>query len=375
MTLTSRHHCRSIDDDCDSDACTPGPRRPKKNKRRGAVGVRCVEAEVTSDAASRDVYDDDVSSCEAGPCSARGGSPAAGAFATHGAPHRPSACSEQSAHLRSAGHHHPHTRPNPQRRHLRALRLSPPSDLHSLDDSDVSSESAAGSGLQSVVLACPSAGGSVTSEQLSGDSSADDCSPEEGPLQQSAGIVAGEVLYFAPVDRSWQVSRLHALGLGQHEDVLRSRDLGNKYISIMQPPRDMASIHGDGNCFFRTLSHLLTGHQKLYRPLRNRVTSYMRDNNAFFSQFSLTDDYYSRSGMEEDGTWATEMELIAAASMLATDICCFGPSGVDQQRRTVFKWLTYSARQELRPLFGLQQTARKMFICNRYHHYTPVYAV
>ena len=171
--------------------------------------------------------------CEASPCSAHGGSPAAGAFATHGAPRRPSACSEQSAHLRSAGHHHPHTRPNPQRHNLHALHLSPPHNLHSLNNNDVNNKNATNSNLQSVVLACPSAGGSVTSEQLSGDSSADDCSPEEGPLQQSAGIVAGEVLYFAPVDRSWQVSRLHTLNLDQHKNILRSHNLQNKYISII----------------------------------------------------------------------------------------------------------------------------------------------
>ena len=50
------------------------------------------------------------------------------------------------------------------------------------------------------------------------------------------------------------------------------------------------------------------------------------------------EQYLKRTRMQSMNVWATEMEIIAAVSMLSTIIYCFRPSGV------TFKWLRHSPR-------------------------------
>ena len=76
------------------------------------------------------------------------------------------------------------------------------------------------------------------------------------------------------------------------------------------------------------------------------------------------DDYVNESNMNYLGQWTTEVEIIATASIFATDIYVFIPCG------TINKWIRYG------PLRGATElTDRsncKMYISNLSEHFVPV---
>ena len=56
-------------------------------------------------------------------------------------------------------------------------------------------------------------------------------------------------------------------------------------IGIEQAPSATYRIKGDGNCFFRSLSQVLTGSQDVHQEVRLLVTSFM-EHNATIPEFA-----------------------------------------------------------------------------------------
>ena len=100
-----------------------------------------------------------------------------------------------------------------------------------------------------------------------------------------------------------------------------------------------------GTVFFRSLAQVLTGSQDDHEEVRLLVTSYMAHNSTipelacFLDPNETMDKYLKRMRMQSMKVWATEMEIIAAASMLSTTIYYFSPSS-----GATFKWLRHSPR-------------------------------
>ena len=90
-------------------------------------------------------------------------------------------------------------------------------------------------------------------------------------------------------------------------------------------PSCVASIIGDGNCFFRTISYFVTGSERFHGELRSLVVSHMDvvrvplENSSLDDKTSLP-DYVTRSRMLLDGTWATDVEIFVTAHLLGTDV-------------------------------------------------------
>ena len=83
-------------------------------------------------------------------------------------------------------------------------------------------------------------------------------------------------------------------------------------------------IKGDRNCFFRAISQVLTGSQEDHQEVRALVTSYMLENansnkmlSALLGSMTTMMQYLKKTKMCNLSVWATEMEIIATAS-----ICC-----------------------------------------------------
>ena len=127
---------------------------------------------------------------------------------------------------------------------------------------------------------------------------------------------------------------------------MAKRSLGLPYIhgniehhttQVMVPvnlcPSSTARIVADGNCFFRSLSFVLTGSQDYHQEVRLLVTTYMIDNTGNPQLSSLIKDgermenYIEQSKMQLLGTWATEIEIIASALLFQTTIYVYGPCG------------------------------------------------
>lgn len=103
-------------------------------------------------------------------------------------------------------------------------------------------------------------------------------------------------------------------------------------------PERIYRVKGDGNCFFRAIAYYLTGSQEGHLHLRNVVLGHMQgamkhEMEAYLN--STMENYVDSSGMSKDGTWATEAEILGAASRLCTDIKIFS------RYSDTNKWLTY----------------------------------
>lgn len=82
------------------------------------------------------------------------------------------------------------------------------------------------------------------------------------------------------------------------------------------------NIIGDGNCFFRAISHQLFDQQNHYRELRNLSIMYMNQNKSIFKSFVTEDkninNYISR--MSKNNTYADHLIITATAIALNQNI-------------------------------------------------------
>ncbi|CAF4003927.1 unnamed protein product, partial [Rotaria sordida] len=83
------------------------------------------------------------------------------------------------------------------------------------------------------------------------------------------------------------------------------------------------AIIGDGNCFFRAISHQLFGNQTYHRRLRSDAITYIRRNSSAFESFvsgedNTIDDYIFR--MKKENTYADHLIIMATTTILNQNI-------------------------------------------------------
>ena len=93
----------------------------------------------------------------------------------------------------------------------------------------------------------------------------------------------------------------------------------------MGHPDCVRNIQGDGNCFFRAISYAISGSERNYMRLRIAIVNHLlkygcRYNTYLREGFCDVEDYIQRQRMFCSGVWATEVEIMAVAHMLETDI-------------------------------------------------------
>ncbi|XP_075338771.1 uncharacterized protein LOC142398595 [Odontesthes bonariensis] len=101
-------------------------------------------------------------------------------------------------------------------------------------------------------------------------------------------------------------------------------------------PCKVEPIVGDGNCFFRAVSQAVSGTQKWHRKIRLAVVKQLERNpqmycNILRNENSSINEYIKRSRMQYVGSWATEVEIQAAADCLGVNIVTY----------YIDKWLEY----------------------------------
>ncbi|XP_048256969.1 uncharacterized protein LOC125382713 [Haliotis rufescens] len=124
----------------------------------------------------------------------------------------------------------------------------------------------------------------------------------------------------------------------QHQCVAKSQD--HEFGVEIDVPCRTVSIEGDGNCFFRSLSYAISGKENNHRKIRLAIVTHLKEHAQSFHHFlrpgyESVEQYISQSRMWYVGTWATELEILAAANLLGTDICTYSDN----------RWLRYSSRQ------------------------------
>lgn len=82
-------------------------------------------------------------------------------------------------------------------------------------------------------------------------------------------------------------------------------------------------VTADGNCFFRAIADQLEGNEDEHNKYRNMIVLYIVKNREMFEPF-IEDDVpfedYCKT-MDDDGTWAGNMELQAASLVTRSNIC------------------------------------------------------
>uniref|UniRef100_A0A146L0V6 OTU domain-containing protein n=1 Tax=Lygus hesperus TaxID=30085 RepID=A0A146L0V6_LYGHE len=140
------------------------------------------------------------------------------------------------------------------------------------------------------------------------------------------------IKWFYPIDKNWQRSKCEKFQLSL------KKELDFKYEDPVPAtaPMEIYEIEGDGNCYFRCLSYLITGTDKSHRILRQKLVKFMRENEKMVEGLGGR-NYLDKSLMWTEGMWPTEVEIYVSACMLDTDIYTYMDG----------KWLRFSSSGKL----------------------------
>ena len=106
------------------------------------------------------------------------------------------------------------------------------------------------------------------------------------------------------------------------QDVSKQLALQRVTVFLSQQERTTIPIQPDGNCFFRALSTVLYGHQEKHQELRNHLVHFISSHKEMFRKFMFSElpleGHLKR--LANHGTWATHLEINAAACFLQIPI-------------------------------------------------------
>lgn len=115
---------------------------------------------------------------------------------------------------------------------------------------------------------------------------------------------------------------------------------------VAGPPKRIQRTWGDGNCFFRCISKVISGSEKYHPQLRNFIVKFQDMNRKKFGEHFDVGQHLRDSKMDRAGVWATECELFAAATMLQTTINVYTKCGYGDR-----VWIPYQ------PCFKLKKNS------------------
>ena len=172
---------------------------------------------------------------------------------------------------------------------------------------------------------------------------------------------------FKPLDGRTRQRLAKKLGLTAHKTYRMGKGSNKNGVILLDKPMKTRDIDMDGNCFFRSISYILTGDQGEHMTVRNRIVDHMykiRNELDGYEGEHLTDEYLST--MRLDGVkWAKSVEIMAAANLLGHDIVSYTKRGNSKT------WLTYPASFSIQNL-----SASALYIDNlNESHYVVVISV
>ena len=114
--------------------------------------------------------------------------------------------------------------------------------------------------------------------------------------------------------------------------------MDRNYVCMKISEYPLGYIRGDGNCFYRAISKVINGTENRHQELRHVSVDFINDIDRF-KQFidGSPDDHIIR--MYRIGTWETQVEIYAMATMLQRNIYVLSPcEGVDDND---YRWLLF----------------------------------
>ena len=99
----------------------------------------------------------------------------------------------------------------------------------------------------------------------------------------------------------------------------------------LKPLDKIFVIRGDGNCYFRALSFILTGvethHFAIWQAICDFIEVHYDDLNIFLEEYVDGEHYLCDKKMRQNGKWGTELEIIATATIAKRDAIVYNHTG------------------------------------------------
>ena len=187
---------------------------------------------------------------------------------------------------------------------------------------------------------------------------------------------------FRPPHYEWQIEickKWNIPFLNKVQYNIKERISGNNLRDCT--PDSIQQITGDGNCYFRAISFLLTGSQSSYANIRALLVANMLGRlksscNKFLStkyvyqqsNYRTVQDWVNKTGMNQNGKWATDLEVFATALLFNIDIWVYlGSAGT--------RWVMFSGNGcRLEDILKMP-TSTGLYIQNIRCHYEPILSV
>ncbi len=141
---------------------------------------------------------------------------------------------------------------------------------------------------------------------------------------------------FFQVNVEWQRQWCSKLGLPYCSTYERS--IGSSNTILTRPDRQSVRVMiGDGNCLFRSLSCVLTGSQQHHLLVRSLICNHMSSITHLLLPHihpcNSVEDYITRTKMDNNLVWGTDIEIFTFANMCQTKVYVFS---VQQSNWSVF---------------------------------------
>lgn len=173
----------------------------------------------------------------------------------------------------------------------------------------------------------------------------------------------GSLRVFYPITEVWKKEKAEQFKI-KVEKSFRFGHMKNFYDRTA--PKETISVEGDGNCFFRAISMCIIGSEHEHLRVRELITKHVGENPELYRTF-----LQSRGGMNQYLTsmrrpreWATDVEILAAATLLKTVIEVYFPCRV--KGNIEFRWQTF------KPLTHQEITYPVIYLSNKNDHFDPV---
>ncbi|XP_070573805.1 uncharacterized protein [Ptychodera flava] len=181
--------------------------------------------------------------------------------------------------------------------------------------------------------------------------------PTTGDCYVISEIVTSKYTYI-PTDITWQTEKVLLFLSTPPKHTVHFQGQG---LSLGCPlTKDLV---GDGNCFFRAISYITTGSEKYHGQIRSKIVQHLLLNKSKFEkilrvQGQTMEQYLQQSEIAMLGKFASEVEIVASAHFLKTDIFTYMINK---------RWLKYSGKM-VDPHIRVDKKSIYLKHCNANHY-------
>ena len=193
--------------------------------------------------------------------------------------------------------------------------------------------------------------------------------PKRRRLAASVSLAPDERVWTPPTEE-WRKKASKTLGISITGPNLKYASSPKKF-HVHDSPKDTIDTKGCGNCFYRSICSVVSGdiqfNSIIYRDVKARLFNFMEKNSSAIDNLAAKTDYVNTSGTRLPDRWATEVEIVAMASLLNTTI------GVYSVYASTWSWAMHKPSSQMSN-GPINDEVIYLYNKNR-NHYEPVISI